>query len=144
MGLFDKLFGSSKSEYPTLDQASPAAGYLKAQQQPLAQLAAEIKDPLEVVPSENSVFVFIGKPPKKFGVAWIEKDGRIVNFKSLVDERGLSMISLERLSDRLKDVYSLHMSEPRFSTHIGDRQVVVIPSTGLIDGVRDVVNAALS
>lgn len=139
MGLFDKLFGSSKVEYPVLDQSSPAARHLESRRQPLMQLAAEVREPLEVVPAEDSVFIFIGKPPKKFGVAWIEEDDKIVNFRSLVDERQLSVVSLDRLSRQLKEVYSRHQGEPRFSTVIGERQVVVIPSTGLIDDVRQVV-----
>jgi hypothetical protein len=37
------------------------------------KLAGETKDPLEVVPAEDSVYIFVGKPPKKFGIAWIEQ-----------------------------------------------------------------------
>jgi len=104
MGFMDKLFGATK-EFPPLNKDDPAAQKLEALRQPVEKLVSEIKDPIEVVPGNETAFFFIGKPPKKFGVAWVGKDGKIVNFKSLVEEKGLSIISLEKLSDRLKSVY---------------------------------------
>ena len=92
-----------------------------------------------MVPGDETAFFFIGKPPKKFGVAWVGKDGKIVNFKSLVEERGLSMISLEKLSDRLKQVYIQHQEEPRYSTMISDKKVVVTPSDTLKSDISKVI-----
>jgi hypothetical protein len=86
MGILGKLF-SGKQDYPSLDSSDPAAMQLESVRPPLEKLAAETNDPLEVVPAEDSVYVFIGKPPKKFGIAWIEDGDKIVNFKSLVDEK---------------------------------------------------------
>jgi len=95
---------------------------------------------LEVIPGEETAFFFIGKPPKKFGVAWVGKDGKIINFKSLVEEKGLSMISLEKLSDRLKQLYIRHQEDPRFSTTIQDKQVVVTPSNTLENDIKKVID----
>jgi hypothetical protein len=138
MGFLDKLLGSSK-EYPPLDNESPAMQKIEAMRQPVENLVAEINDPLELAPGNETTFAFIGKPPKKFGVAWVGKDGKIVNFKSLVEERGLSMISLEKLSDRLKEVYITHQDEPRFSMSIGGKQVVITPSEELKSDIRKVI-----
>ena len=138
MGFLDKLLGSSK-EYPPLNKEDVAAQKIDALRQPVEKLVAEIKDPLEIVPGHESAFFFIGKPPKKFGVAWVGKDGKVVNFKSLVEEKGLSMISLEKLSDRLKQVYIQHQEEPRFSTTIGEKQVVVTPSETLKSDIKKVI-----
>lgn len=138
MGFMDKLFGSSK-EYPPLNADNPAVKKIDDMRQSVEKVVSEIKDPLELVPGNETAFFFIGKPPKKFGVAWVGKDGKIVNFKSLVEEKGLSIISLERLSDRLKEIYIKHQEEPRYSLSINDRPVVVTPSETLKSDIRDVI-----
>ena len=139
MGFMDKLFGASK-EYPPLNDDDPALQNLDSLRQPVEKLVSEITDPLEVVPGNETAFFFIGKPPKKFGVAWVGKDGKVVNFKSLVEEKGLSMISLERLSDRLKQVYIEHQEEPRYSTTISDKKIVVTPSETLQNDIKKVID----
>ena len=143
MGFMDKLFGSAK-EYPPLNKDDPAAQKLEALRQPVEKFVSEVNDPIEVVPGNETAFFFIGKPPKKFGVAWVGKDGKVVNFKSLVEEKGLSMISLEHLSDKLKQVYIQHQEEPRYSTTIQEKQVVVTPSETLKSDIRKVIDDTLS
>jgi len=143
MGFMDKLFGSGK-EYPPLSKDDPAAQKLDTLRQPVEKFVSEVNDPIEVVPGNETAFFFIGKPPKKFGVAWVGKDGKVVNFKSLVEEKGLSIISLERLSDRLKEVYIQHQEEPRFSATIKDKQVVVTPSETLKSDIRRIIDDTLS
>jgi len=138
MGFMDKIFGSSK-EYPPLNMNDPAMQKIEAMRQPIENLVSEIKDPIEIVPGNETAFFFIGKPPKKFGVAWVGKDGKVVNFKSLVAERGLSPISLEMLSDRLKEVYTKHQESPRYSMTICDKQVVVTPLESLKSDIRKVI-----
>jgi hypothetical protein len=138
MGFLDKLLGSSK-EYPPLDNSDPAAQKIDALRQPVENFVSEINDQLEVVPDDETAFFFIGKPPKKFGVAWVGKDGKVVNFKSLVEEKGLSMISLERLSDRLKEIYIKHQEEPRYSLSVSEKNVVVTPSETLKMDIRKVI-----
>ena len=138
MGFMDKLFGSAK-EYPPLSVDDPAAQKIDALRQPMEKLVSEVKDPIEVVPGNETAFFFIGKPPKKFGIAWVGKDGKVVNFKSLVEEKGLSIISLEKLSDRLKQVYIQHQEEPRYSIKINDKQVVVTPSETLKSDISKVI-----
>ena len=138
MGFMDKLFGSAK-EYPPLNKDDPAAQKIDAMRQAVEKLVSEIKDPIEVVPGNETAFFFIGNPPKKFGVAWVGKDGKVMNFKSLVEEKGLSMISLEKLSDRLKAVYIQHQEEPRYSMNISDKQVVVTPSETLKSDIKKVI-----
>ena len=138
MGFMDKLFGSSK-EYPPLSADNPAVKKIDDMRQAVEKVVSEIKDPLELVPGNETAFFFIGKPPKKFGVAWVGKDGKIVNFKSLVEEKGLSIISLERLSDRLKEVYIQHQEEPRYTLAINDKPVVVTPSETLKSDIRKVI-----
>ena len=138
MGFMDKMFGSSK-EYPPLNMDDPAAQKIDAMREPVEKLVSEIKDTLEVVPGNETAFFFIGKPPKKFGVAWVGKDGKVMNFRSLVEEKGLSVVSLEQLSNRLKQIYIQHQEEPRYSLTIGDKQIVVTPSETLKSDIRKVI-----
>jgi hypothetical protein len=138
MGILGKFFGG-KHDYPSLDSSAPAAKQLESVRSPLEKLADETNDPLEVVPAEDSVYVFVGKPPKKFGIAWIEGGDKIVNFKSLVDEKGLSPTSIEQLSEKLRKAYIAHQDKPRYVTKISNRDVVVIPSTSLLNNLKGVV-----
>jgi len=138
MGILGKFFGG-KHDYPSLDSSAPAAKQIESVRPPLEKLVDEIKDPLEVVPAEDSVYIFVGKPPKKFGIAWIEDGDKIVNFKSLVEEKGLSETSLHHLSEELRKTYIAHQDKPRYVTRISDREVVVIPSTSLLNNLKGVV-----
>ena len=142
MGFLDKMFGSSK-EYPPLNMDDPAMQKIDAMRQPIEDLASEIKDQIEVIPGNETAFFFIGKPPKKFGVAWVGKDGKVVNFRSLVEEKGLSVVLLEQLSNRLKEVYTQHQDSPRYSMTIGDKQIVVTPSESLKSDIRKVIEDAV-
>ena len=143
MGFMDKLLGSSK-DYPPLNKDDPAAQKLDAMREPVEKLVSEIKDPIEVVPGNETAFFFIGKPPKKFGVAWVGKDGKVKNLKSLVEEKGLSMISIEKLSDRLKQVYIQHQDDPRYSATINDKKIVVTSSETLKSDIKKVIEETVS
>jgi len=143
MGILGQFFGG-KHNYPSLDSSAPAARQLEAVRPPLEKLANETKDPLEVVPAEDSVYIFVGKPPKKFGIVWIEDGDKIVNFKSLVDEKGLTEDSLQNLSEKLRKAYIAHQDKPRYVTRISDREVVVIPSTSLLNNLKSVVEQTVT
>jgi hypothetical protein len=143
MGILGKLFGATP-DYPELGASDPAAKYLESVRSPLKKLADETNDPLEIVPAEDFVYIFIGKPPKKFGIAWIEDGKKIVNFKSLVDEKGLTTDKLQQLSEDLREVYIAHQDKPRFVTQINDRKVVVTPSTSLLDNLKVVVEKTVN
>lgn len=142
MGILGKFFGA-KLDYPSLDSSTPAAKQLESVRSPLEKLADDTTDSLEIVPADDSVYVFIGNPPKKFGVAWIEDEHKIVNFKSLVDEKGLTVPTLERLSAELKKAYIAHQDKPRYVTKIRDREVVVIPSESLLNSLKGVVKQTI-
>ncbi len=138
MAILGKIFGG-KPDYPPLESSTPAAKQLETVWSPLEKLADETKDPLEVVPAEDSAYIFLGKPPKKFGIAWIEGGDKIVNLKSLVDEKGISPDNLNHLSEELRKAYIAYQDKPRYVTRISDREVVVIPSTSLLNNLKNVV-----
>jgi hypothetical protein len=138
MAILGKIFGG-KPDYPLLESSTPAAKQLETVRSPLEKLANETNDPLEVVPAEDSAYIFLGKPPKKFGIAWIEGGDKIVNLKSLVDEKGISPDNLNHLSEELRKAYIAYQDKPRYVTRISDREVVVIPSTSLLNNLKNVV-----
>ena len=129
MGLFDKLFGGHK-DLPPLAADSEAQANIEDIRTQLEVLTGEIKDPMEVVPANNAAYVFIGKPPTKFGLAWIH-DGEVSNFKKLAEEKNLSPPRLERLIEELRAAYKSTSDAPRFSTQISGREIVVTPSPDL-------------
>jgi hypothetical protein len=139
MGFLSQVLGK-KPDYPPLEASDPAAGRIGALKEPLERLAKDLPDPLEIVPTERAAYAFIGKPPKKFGIAWVDADGKIHNFKSLVEEQGLSVVTLEKLSDELKTAYIRGEQEDRFKARLGERDVVVTPSETLAADIGKIIS----
>ncbi|MFC1549479.1 hypothetical protein ACFL4R_01250 [Nitrospirota bacterium] len=137
MGLLDKLLGKGK-DYPPLDESAPAFAQLDGVRENLAKLASDINDNMEIVPADQAAYVYFGKPPKMFGISWIH-EGRIVNVKTLVDEKGFSPSALQHLTELLKGAYEDHQNEDRFSYGLGEKKVTVIPSAGLASDVGRII-----
>ena len=138
MSLFENLF-SSKPDYPAIDPSSTAASRIAEVRTQLGELAGKTKDPLEVVPAEHAAYVFIGKPPKKFGLAWIH-DGKISGLNTLVEEHDLKPIEVEKVVDQLRDAYERNADVNRFTATVQDRDVVVTPSTRLETEVHEIID----
>ena len=138
MGLFDKMFGAHP-EYPELSGDHEAARKLAAIQSNLEELTEKISDPMEVIPADDGAYVFIGKPPKKFGVAWIE-GGKIKSFKTLMEEHGMTAQEVNALSDELREVYVRHHDTEHFHAKVADRDIVVTPSEPMEHEVREILS----
>jgi len=139
MGLLDKFF-SSKPDFPAIDPGSAAAGRIAQVEKELHDLAASVREPLEVVPARDAAYVFIGKPPRKFGLAWIH-DGKVSGLNTLVAENGLKPAEAGRVMDRLREVYERHADVKRYTAKVQDVDVVVAPSEGLGKEVHEVIDA---
>lgn len=137
MGFLNKLFGGGP-QYPELDQASSTAKKLDGVRGSLEELTEKVKDPMEIVPTENSAYVFIGNPPKNFGMAWIE-NGQVKNFKTLSEEKGVEQKQLVNIVDALAEVYKQSEGADRFSTTIGGRSITVTPSQDLASEVQQII-----
>ncbi|MGB5830932.1 MAG: hypothetical protein WBG92_02950 [Thiohalocapsa sp.] len=138
MGLVNKLFGGGAPDFPPLDSGHYASGRVEAVRPELETLMRKTKDRLELIPAEHAAYVFIGKPPKKFGVAWIH-DGKVSNFKNLVEEKGVPPTRLESLVGELKKAYEQSDAAERFTTSVGGRDVVVTPSDELERAVHHAI-----
>ena len=141
MGMLDKLFGGKKN-YPPLPIGDEAQARLDMVKGPLEDLAHRVTDNLEVVPAEREAFVFLGKPPKRFGIAWIH-DGKVSGLKELADENKLSPIDVGKIITNLGEAYEHASDSPRFSLDVGGKQAVVIPSKGLEQDVRRIISSAI-
>ena len=138
MSLFGNLF-SSKPDYPAIDPSSTAASRIAEVKAQLGEHAGQVKDPLEIVPAEHAAYVFIGKPPKHFGLAWIH-DGKISGLNTLVEEHGLKPLEVEKLLDQLRGAYERNADVSRFCTTVQDRDVVVTPSAKLEKEVHEIID----
>ncbi len=142
MGIFDKLFGARKV-YSPLEPTNPINKYLDRIREPLKDLADVTKDSLEVVPAGETTYVFIGKPPKQFGVAWVQ-NGEVYNLKSLAVKKGLSATKLKKASNELSKAYIRSEKDTRYSTKIDDCSFVVASSKTLGQDIDHIIQTVSS
>ena len=137
MGIFDKLLGGGK-EYPPLENSNPAADRLTKYRSQLVSLTQQVSDALEVIPGEDAAYVFVGKPPKAFGIAWIQGD-KIHNFKSIAQEKNIPATEFQILSDKLREAYQRSEDAGRYSSQIDGRKILVTPSENLARDIKQIL-----
>ncbi len=137
MSLFSKLFGGTP-DYPPLPPGSPLGARIHDLDEQLTELTEKVNQPLEVLPLPNAAYVFIGKPPKKFGMAWVH-DGEVSGFQALVQEQGVSPAAVEDVVTKLQDAYSAAEDAKRFTTQVGGGTVVVTDAPALTAQVDSLV-----
>ena len=129
MGFLGKLFGAKEEKLPALDPASPAAQNINKFHAQFEALAKKVDDRYEVVPSPNILYVFLGKPPGMFGIAWfIEGDATEHNLKTLMAKKGLSVRKIDNVMGKLRTAYTESAAEARFSVDIAGKNAFVVPS----------------
>lgn len=138
MGLLGKLLGGAP-KHPPLDPQSSAARMLERWRPSLEPFVKQVKDRMELIPTEPALYAFIGKPPGAFGVAWI-KDGKVHNLKSLMQERGLSAQRVQVLSDDLRESYKRHQGDARFTAEVAGSEVTVTPSEVFARDVEKIIH----
>lgn len=141
MGMLDKWFGGKK-DYPPLPADNEALANLDEVKAQLEELADRIHDHLEIVPGEHEAFVYLGKPPKRFGIAWLH-DGKVDGLNELVDQHKLSQSQVQQLVVALGEAYEHASEAPRYTTEIGGKQITVIPSRGLGKEVHQIFESAI-
>ena len=142
MGMFDKWFGGTQ-DYPPLPADNEAKAKLDAVKAPLEELAGKVNDHLEVVPADQEAYVYLGKPPKRFGIAWIH-DGKLDGLKELVEDNDLSQADAQKMIVSLGAAYEHASDAPRYSTELAGKKVVVIPSPELGQEVHEIMERAVS
>lgn len=140
MGFLSSVFGEKKDAHPQLDRESVAGRRIVQRQAELEAFVRKVKDRIEIVPAQDATYLFIGKPPGSFGVAWLA-GGREHSMKTLMQERGLSAGNVQILSDQLREVYKAHLGAERFQTQVAGTTVLVTPSEALAEDVRRIIDA---
>jgi hypothetical protein len=133
-------FFSKKIDYPELDAGNPAAEQVQEVEGPLKDLMSQVSDPIEVVPADGQAYVFIGKPPKKFGVARLA-EGQVESFIAVAKEKGLDQLSIQKLNEKFRDAYTQNMDAKRYKTSVGGKEIVVTPSSQLANEVSEIMNS---
>ncbi len=141
MGFLSDLF-SSKPDLPAIDPKSTAAARVAEVEKELDELAGQVNQPLEVVPSEHAAYVFIGKPPKEFGFAWIH-DGKVSGLNTLVKEHGLKTSEVGDVVDQLRAAYEHNADVSRYTAKVQGVNVVVTPSDDLAKEVHEIIDGIL-
>ncbi len=141
MGMLDKLFGG-KNDYPPLPSDNDALAKLDEVKIQLEELANRVHDHMEVVPGEHEAYVYMGKPPKRFGIAWLH-DGKVDGLNELVDQHKLSQSQVQKLIGALGAAYEHARDAPRYSAEVAGKQVTVIPSRGLGKEVHQIIEGAI-
>lgn len=139
MGFLSKLFGGGGVEYPPLEPSHPANTRIDKFKTDLSKFVNNVDDNLEIIPSADAMYIFIGKPPGMFGIAWLQ-DGREHNFKTLMKEKGFSQARIQVLSDKLREAYERNMEADRFSTTVAGRKITVTPSEKLEKELIDLIH----
>ena len=141
MRLLEKLFGA-RPAYPPLPPDTEAMHTLEEIKAPLEELAHKVSGRVEVVPAAHEAFVFLGKPPLDFGLAWIH-DGKVTGLKEFIQEHHLKPGQVEKLLDKLGDAYAHASETPRYAAEFGGKQLVVIPSKELEREVHQIMEGTL-
>ena len=139
MSLFGNLFSAKTPDYPPLDDKSRAARRIAEVERELGELLGKVSEPLEVVPSDHAAYVFIGKPPKKFGLAWIH-DGKVSGLNTLVEEHGVKPAEIEKVLESLREAYKRNQDAQHYTATIEDRKLVVTASEALERDVQNIID----
>ncbi len=138
MGFLAGLFGSKPPQLPPLEPDSAVAARLARHRTSLDALAGRVRDALEAVPGDRTLYVFVGKPPEAFGIVWFD-DGQEESLRTIMKSRGLPQARVQRISDDVRDVYTRHVTAPRFSATAAGKAVRVADSTELCDELDRVI-----
>lgn len=138
MGLFDGMFGS---KHPPLPEADPAIAKIAAQNPGFESFVASANDRIEVLAGDGPLYVFVGKPPKAFGIVWFI-DGERHDVRSEMESKAMTRDSAAGLVQQLGGVYSNHGGDGRFSHKVGNHAVTVTPSSAFYDEVHEAVGRA--
>jgi hypothetical protein len=128
--------------YPELNPKCTAGQTVSELSDELMALAQSTEEHLEVIPFHHEAFVFIGRPPHEFGLAWIH-DHRISRLNELAEEHGLSSEEVAEVMEDLCTAYLHHKKDGRFCTDLHNRTLVVLPSYSMPLDVHDVIERVI-
>ncbi|MBN2644306.1 MAG: hypothetical protein JXR59_02410 [Desulfuromonadaceae bacterium] len=132
-------FFSKKVNYPELAPDNPVAKQIHAIEGSLKELIDQVTDPLEIIPVDGHAFVFIGKPPKRFGMAKL--DDTVHSFVASAREHGIDQRQMQKINEKLRAAYLKCQDVPRYKTSVNGKEVVITPSQQLAEDVREITSS---
>jgi hypothetical protein len=138
MGLFDGMFGQKHAD---LDPSGTAAGKIAEHGDAFESFATSANDRIEVVVGDGSLYAFIGKPPKAFGLLWFDGDGRH-DVRSMMESKAMTREAASQLVGELPAIYSRHGADERFSYKVGSKGIIVTPSAAFHAEIQQAVARA--
>ena len=141
MGIFRRLF-SSGPDYPLMNPRDPAARRVTKILRPLESLAQSVPENLELVPGVQKSYVFVGKPPKRFGLAWIE-NGKVHRFREEARKKGVAPERIAALGREVRQAYEESRGDDRYRVTVAGRRIIVTPSRQLELSVEKIVAKAV-
>lgn len=142
MGILDRLLGNDGA-CPPLNRASTAAAGIAAHSGQIEPFVRKVHVLVELVPTADAVYAYLGKPPVDFGMAWFE-NGREVSMASLMEDQGLSKGRIQVLWKKLGAAYKMSSGTARYFTTIAGKRVIVTPSEVLAAEIRRAIDEAVS
>jgi hypothetical protein len=130
------------NNYPELNPKCTAGQTVSELCDQLNTLAKSTEEELEIIPFHHEAFVFIGKPPAKFGLAWIH-DQQISRLNELVDEHGLSPEEIAQVMKDLRTSYRHHKRDGRFYADVHEHSLVVLPSNAMQLDMHDIIERVI-
>ena len=137
MGLFDGMFGS---KYAPLDGQSEAAQWVD-RNGALAEFVAKANDRVEVIPGDGSLYAYVGKPPKAFGIVWFDGDERL-DVRSAMERSMMTRDAAAGLVGKLGAIYEANSDAERFEHRLNGHKVVVTPSETMYRAVKEAIDQA--
>lgn len=138
MGLLGDMFGP---KHPALDPSSDAAKRIADHGQALETFASSANDRMEAIPGDGPVYVFVGKPPKAFGLVWFDDAGRH-DVRSMMERMAMTREAASQLVQELPAIYTRYADVERFSHKIGSKNVIVTPSQAFHAELHEAVTRA--
>lgn len=139
MGLFDGLM---KAKYPALPEDAAAARAIAAKPE-FEAFAKSANDKMEVVPGTEALYVYVGNPPKAFGLVWFE-DGARLDVRSLLGDGSLAPEPAAALTRRIREIYESYGEAARFEHRVGGHRLTVTPSDEMYRELREAVETAMA
>jgi hypothetical protein len=133
---------SNGNNYPELNPKCTAGQTVSELSDLLNTLAESTGEDLEVIPFHHEAFVFIGKPPGKFGLAWIH-DHQVSRLNELIEEHGLSSEEVAQVMKDLRTSYLHHKKDGRFSADVREHSLVVLPSNAMQLDMHDIIERVI-
>ncbi len=138
MGFLDGMFGP---KHPPLAEDHPAVARLSEHGEVFGTFVAKANDTIEAIPGDGPLYVFVGKPPKAFGMVWFD-GGQQFDVRSQVEQGAMTRESAAALVDALGRIYASRATEERFAHKVGGHAMTVTPSATLYAEVHQAVQGA--